>query len=57
VVCRVRPLNKQEISRGAKCCLTFNKDKKGIDINMATESSSAFGTNKFNFDAVFDMES
>lgn len=24
---------------------------------MATESSSAFGTNKFNFDAVFDMES
>jgi hypothetical protein len=36
---RVRPLNKSEIERGAKCCLDFEKDTKGVTINMAAESS------------------
>lgn len=43
VVCRARPLNNKEIDKGAKCCLEFNKDKKNIAINMASETSSAFG--------------
>ena len=37
VVCRARPLNNKEIDKGAKCCLEFNKDKKNIAINMASE--------------------
>ena len=43
VVCRARPLNNKEIDKGAKCCLDFNKDKKNISINMASETSAAFG--------------
>ena len=43
VVCRARPLNNKEIDKGAKCCLDFNKDKKNIAINMASETSAAFG--------------
>lgn len=39
VICRVRPMNNSEIARGAKCCLEFNKDKKNVAINMASESS------------------
>ena len=57
VVCRVRPLNKKEIERGAVCCLDFNPNKSGIAINMTSETSSAYGTNKFDFDRVFDMGS
>ena len=43
VVCRARPLNNKEIDKGAKCCLEFAKDKKNIAINMASETSAAFG--------------
>ena len=57
VVCRARPLNNKEIDKGAKCCLDFAKDKKNISINMTNETSSAFGSNKFIFDHVFDMKS
>ena len=57
VVCRARPLNNKEIDRGAKCCLDFHKDKKNIAINMTSETSSAFGQNRFIYDHVFDMKS
>lgn len=30
VVCRVRPLNKSEIARGAACCLDFDPNKRNI---------------------------
>ena len=57
VVCRVRPLNQKEIAKGSKCCLDFAKDQKNIAINMASENSSSYGMNKFEFDAVFDTNS
>lgn len=57
VVCRARPLNNKEIEKGAKCCLEFSKDKKNIAINMASETSAAFGQNRFIFDHIFDMKS
>lgn len=57
VVCRARPLNNKEIEKGAKCCLEFHKDKKNIAINMASETSAAFGANRFIFDHIFDMKS
>lgn len=57
VVCRVRPLNAKEVAKGSKCCLDFFKNKKDIAINMTSESSSAFGANKFEFDHVFDTNS
>lgn len=57
VACRVRPLNNKEIALGSKCCLEFNPNKKGLTLSMSSESSSAFGTNKFAFDRVFDMDS
>lgn len=57
VVCRVRPLNKKEIAMGTSCCLDFNSDKKNVVLNMSSESTSAFGQNKFIFDRVFDMAS
>lgn len=57
VICRVRPLNKKEIAMGTSCCLDFHPDKKQVAIQMSEASTSAFGTNKFNFDQVFDMES
>lgn len=58
VVCaRCRPLNKKEIALGASCCLDFNSNKKGITINMSTDSGSAFGQNTFVFDRVFNMDS
>ena len=48
VVCRVRPLNAKELEKGsAVCCLDLNPNSKDITINMASETSSAFGTNKF----------
>ena len=57
VVCRARPLNNKELDKGAKCCLEFNKNKKDIAINMASETSAAFGQNRFSFDQIFDMKS
>ena len=57
VVARVRPLNRSEMERGSKCCLEFANDKQGVTINMASETSSAFGQNRFAFDRVFDMSS
>ena len=57
VVARVRPLNRLEMEKGSKCCLDFASDKQGITINMASETSSAFGQNRFAFDRVFDMKS
>lgn len=58
VVCRARPLNNKELDKGAKCCLEFHKDQKNIAINMATEGgSSPYGSNRFQFDHVFDMKS
>ncbi len=57
MVCRVRPLNSKEIDRGSKCCLDFHKGSKEITVNMASDTSSAFGANKFSFDRVFDMYS
>ena len=56
VVCRVRPLNKKEIDKGSVCCLDFRPDKKGITINM-TSDSTGYGQNDFQFDHVFDMRS
>jgi hypothetical protein len=47
VVCRVRPLNSKEIERGSKCCLDFHKGSKEVTVNMASDTSSAFGANKF----------
>ena len=57
VVCRVRPFNKKEKEKGVVQCLEFNPDKQKIAIKMSSESSSAFGLNKFEFDRVFDMQS
>ena len=57
VVTRVRPLNKKELDKGSKCCLDFHPNGKEVTINMTSESSSAFGQNKFQFDRVFDMKS
>lgn len=57
VVARCRPLNASEIERGSKCCLDFAPDGKTVTINMASETSSAYGANKFVFDRVFDMKS
>lgn len=57
VVCRVRPLNAKEVAKGSKCCLDFHKNQKDIAINMTSETSSAYGVNKFEFDRVFDMDS
>ena len=57
VVCRVRPLNKSEIARGASCCLDFDPNKKNICLNMSDASVSASGQNKFNFDRIFDTKS
>ena len=57
VACRVRPLNKSEIARGAACCMDFHSDKKKIDLIMSEASVSAMGTNKFVFDRVFDTVS
>ena len=57
VVMRVRPLNASELDRGSKCCLDFDRDTKNVAIRMTSETSSAYGTNKFIFDRVFDMKS
>lgn len=57
MVCRVRPLNSKEIEKGSKCCLDFHKGSKEITVNMSSDTSSAFGANKFSFDRVFDMNS
>jgi len=47
VACRVRPLNKKELALGSSCCLDFPMNKKDIQINMSSDSGSAFGSNKF----------
>ena len=57
VVCRVRPLNQKELNKGAQCCLDFNKNQKDIAINMTSETSQAYGSNKFEFDRIFDTNS
>ena len=55
VACRVRPLNSKEKEKGGDCCVEFGNDNQTISINIA--DGSAFGTNKFNFDRVFNMKS
>ena len=57
VVARVRPLNRLEMEKGSKCCLDFASDGQGLTINMGSETSAAFGVNRFAFDRVFDMAS
>ena len=47
VLVRVRPLNNSELERGSKCCMDFDKDGKGITINLSGDISSGFGKNKF----------
>lgn len=57
VACRVRPINNKEKAMGTSCCIDFSQDHRNLTLNMSTESSSAFGQNKFCFDRVFDMDS
>ena len=47
-------MNSKEIEKGGQCCVEFGSDNQSISINMA--DGSAFGTNKFNFDRVFNMK-
>ena len=56
VVNRIRPLNKKEIEKGAKCCLDFNPDKRNITLHLSNPGTG-FGTHKFEFDHVFDTDS
>ena len=57
VVCRVRPLNKKELSKGDQCCLNFLKGGKEISINMSSVGTGNNVTHKFEYDQVFDTQS
>lgn len=51
VVCRVRPLNNKEISKGDQCCLNFLKGGKEISINMSSVGGgNNVLTHKFEYD-------
>jgi hypothetical protein len=57
VVTRVRPLNRKEIEMGTNICLDFHPNRKDITLNLSQEGQGAFGSNKFNFDRIFDVNS
>lgn len=50
VFCRIRPTNKTEAAAGAYTCVTHGEQ----NIEIKTEET---GQNKFNFDAIFGMDS
>jgi hypothetical protein len=39
VVCRARPMIKQEIEMGSKNCLDLDKNKKNLTLNLSNEQS------------------
>ena len=57
VMCRFRPLNDNELSKGgSKICSEFHKNNKSVTINSSKKTSENFsGSNKFTFDRVFDI--
>ena len=59
VVCRFRPLNQNEFSRGGdQIWCEFQPNKKSVTMIASKRSSEAsIGTNKFTFDRVFDVNS
>jgi hypothetical protein len=58
VMCRFRPLNENELSRGGKdISCEFHQNKKSVTIQLSKKAGEAFvGTNKFTFDRVFDLD-
>jgi hypothetical protein len=39
VVCRARPMIKQEIEMGSKNCLDLDKNQKNLTLNLSNEQS------------------
>ena len=58
VMCRFRPLNHNELSKqGEQVCCEFHPNKRSVTIINKRASEGSFGSNKFTFDRVFDMDS